>query len=302
MKVGVFVTVGHPGSDRAYLEAAGRAAERHGFDSLWVAEHVVLFDDYASRYPYAEDGRIPVRKDAGLLAPFTTLAFLAAVTERIRLGTGICLVPQRNPLYTAREAADIDWLSGGRLDLGVGVGWLAEEFQALGVPFERRGERCRSYLEVMKRLWCDDLSEYSDEFYTLPACRQYPKPLQKPHPPLHFGGESDAALRRVADVGQGWYGFNLDPAGLTERMGKLRQLLDARGRDLASVEISVSPYLRSFDPTMLEGYRAAGAQQVILPVFGRSRDEMLARMDKVAATVLEPARRLAAGGSAAASI
>jgi probable F420-dependent oxidoreductase len=299
MKIGVFVTVGHPGSDRAYLEAAGRAAEKHGFDSLWVAEHVVLFDDYASRYPYAEDGRIPVRKDAGLLAPFTTLAFLAAVTERIRLGTGICLVPQRNPLYTAREAADIDWLSGGRLDLGVGVGWLAEEFQALGVPFERRGERCRSYLEVMKRLWCDELSEYADEFYTLPACRQFPKPLQKPHPPLHFGGESDAALRRVADVGQGWYGFNLDPAGLTERLGKLRQLLDERGRDLASVEISVSPYSRSFDPAMLEGYHAAGAQQVILPVFGRSRDEMLARMDKLAATVLAPARKLGRSGTAA---
>jgi probable F420-dependent oxidoreductase len=292
MKVGVFVTVGHPGSDRAYLEAAGRAAEEHGFDSLWVAEHVVLFDEYASRYPYDEAGRIPVRGDAGLLGPFSTLSFLAAVTERIRLGTGICLVPQRNPLYTAREAADVDWLSGGRLDLGVGVGWLAEEFAALGVPFERRGARCRSYLEVMKRLWCDELSQYSDEFYTLPPCRQFPKPLQKPHPPLHFGGESDAALRRVADVGQGWYGFNLDPAGLTERMAKLGELCTTRGRDLAEIEISVSPYLRSFDPIMLDGYRAAGAQQVILPVFGRSRDEMLARMDKIAATVLGLARRM----------
>jgi probable F420-dependent oxidoreductase len=300
VKVGVFVTAGHPGSDRAYLEAAGRAAERHGFDSLWVAEHVVLFDDYASRYPYAEDGRIPVRRDAGLIAPFTALSFLAAVTDRIRLGTGICLVPQRNPLYTAREAADVDWLSGGRLDLGVGVGWLAEEFQALGVPFARRGERCRSYLEVMKRLWCDELSEYRDEFYTLPACRQFPKPIQEPHPPIHFGGESDAALRRVADLGQGWYGFNLDPPGLAERMSKLRALLAARGRDVGEIEISVSPYLRSFDPAMLEGYRDAGAQQVIMPVFGRSRDEMLARMDKVAETVLAPARRMAAAGGAAA--
>ena len=220
MKIGVFVTAGHPGSDRAYLEAAGRAAEALGFDSLWVAEHVVLFDEYASRYPYAEDGRIPVRRDAGLIAPFTALSFLAAITHKIRLGTGICLVPQRNPLYTAREAADVDWLSGGRLDLGVGVGWLAEEFQALGVPFERRGERCRSYLEVMKRLWCDDVSQYQDEFYTLPACRQFPKPLQKPHPPIHFGGESDVALRRVADIGQGWYGFNLDADGAHRAAGQ----------------------------------------------------------------------------------
>ena len=299
MKIGVFVTAGHPGSDRAYLEAAGRAAEALGFDSLWVAEHVVLFDEYASRYPYAEDGRIPVRRDAGLIAPFTALSFLAAITHKIRLGTGICLVPQRNPLYTAREAADVDWLSGGRLDLGVGVGWLAEEFQALGVPFERRGERCRSYLEVMKRLWCDDVSEYQDEFYTLPACRQFPKPLQKPHPPIHFGGESDAALRRVADIGQGWYGFNLDAAGLTERLAKLRQLLDARGRRLDEIEISVSPYLRSFEPSMIEAYHAAGAQQVILPVFGRSRDEMLERLDRVALTVLEPSRKLGAHGATA---
>jgi probable F420-dependent oxidoreductase len=300
MKVGVFVTAGHPGSDRAYLEAAGRAAEALGFDSLWVAEHVVLFDEYASRYPYAEDGRIPVRRDAGLIAPFTALSFLAAITNRIRLGTGICLVPQRNPLYTAREAADVDWLSGGRLDLGVGVGWLAEEFQALGVPFERRGERCRSYLEVMKRLWCDDVSQYQDEFYTLPACRQFPKPLQKPHPPIHFGGESDVALRRVADIGQGWYGFNLDAAGLGERLAKLRQLLEARGRRLDEIEISVSPYLRSFEPAMLEAYHAAGAHQVILPVFGRSRDEMLQRMDKLARTVLEPARKLPARRSGSA--
>jgi len=299
MKIGVFVTAGHPGSDRDYLEVAGRASEALGFHSLWVAEHVVLFDEYASRYPYAEDGRIPVRRDAGLIAPFTALSFLAGVTRKIRLGTGICLVPQRNPLYTAREAADVDWLSGGRLDLGVGVGWLAEEFSALGVPFDRRGQRCRSYLEVMKRLWCNDVSEYEDEFYTLPACRQFPKPLQKPFPPIHFGGESDAALKRVADIGQGWYGFNLDPDGLAERVGKLRQLLEARGRRLEEIEISVSPYLRTFESSMVEGYQAAGAQQVILPVFGRSRDEMLQRLDRVAQTVLEPSRKLGSTGATA---
>jgi probable F420-dependent oxidoreductase len=298
MKIGVFLPLGHPGSDRAYVAAAGRRAEELGFHSLWVAEHVVLFDDYASRYPYAEDGRIPVRKDAGLLAPFTSLAFLAAVTERIRLGTGICLVPQRNPLYTAREAADVDVLSDGRLDLGVGVGWLAEEFQALGVPFERRGDRCRSYLQVMKSLWCDELSEYSDEFYTLPACRQFPKPIQQPHPPIHFGGESDAALRRVADVGDGWYGFSLDPAGLEERMTHLRRLCVARGRSTSDIEISVSPYLRSFDPATLEAYQAAGAHQVILPVFGRTQDEILGRLDGLAKTVLDPARRLSSRAAA----
>jgi probable F420-dependent oxidoreductase len=297
VEIGLFTPLGNGNANGPLLRRLGAEAEARGFESIWVAEHVVMFDEYASQYPYAADGRFPGGGDTGLLEPLTALAYLAAVTDRIRLGTGICLVPQRNPLYTAREAADVDWLSGGRLDLGVGVGWLREEFEALGVPFERRGARCNSYLEVMRRLWCDDVSQYRDEFYTLPACRQFPKPIQKPHPPIHFGGESDAALRRVADLGQGWYGFNLDPAGLAERMTKLRELVAARGRSIDEIEISVSPYLRSFEPEMIEAYQQAGAQQVILPVFGRSRDEMLQRLDKVAQTVLEPSRQLEARGA-----
>ena len=127
---------------------------------------------------------LPVRRRAGASRcrakpacsiPFSALSFLAAVTRTIRLGTGICLVPQRNPVYTAKEVAAVDWLSNGRFDFGVGVGWLAEEFQALGVPFERRAARCRAYLEVMRRCWCDPISQYEGEFYSLPACRHYPE-------------------------------------------------------------------------------------------------------------------------------
>ena len=189
MKLGVFCPLSSPAADAAYVRSFGENAERLGFDSLWVAEHVVLFDDYASKYPYSPDGRIPARPTSGVLEPLTSLSYLAAVTKRIRLGTGILLVPQRNPVYTAKEAANVDWLSGGRLDLGVGVGWLAEEFRAAGVPWARRGERTRSYIEVMRRLWCDELSEYKDEFYELPACRQFPKPVQK-------AGSADPLRRR----------------------------------------------------------------------------------------------------------
>lgn len=286
MKIGLFVPLVHPVSERSWVESMGRNAEALGFESIWVAEHVVLFDDYDSRYPYAEDGRIPVRGDGGILGPFTSLSFLAAITERIRLGTGICLVPQRNPVYTAREAADVDWLSGGRLELGIGVGWLAEEFAALGVPFERRGARCRSYLEVMKRLWCDDISAYADEFYTLPACRQYPKPLQDPHPPLHFGGESEPALRRVADLGQGWYGFNLDPGQLAERVDRLRSLLADRGRSLDEVEVSVSPYRMECDAALLEAYGEAGADRVIVNAFVPRTEDIRGRLEEMAASLL----------------
>ncbi len=292
MKLGLFVPFATPAADAAFVRAAGSAADEAGFDSLWVAEHVVLFDEYASKYPYSADGRIPAGGTSGILEPFGALSYLAACTSRIRLGTGICLVPQRNPVYTAKEAANVDWLSAGRLDLGVGVGWLAEEFRAVAVPFERRGERCVSYLEVMKRLWCDDVSEYKDEFYELPACRQYPKPVQKPHPPIHFGGESDAALRRVAQIGQGWYGFNVEPEQLAERLRALDGFLAAQGRKRADVRITVSPYLREMNPKKLEAYRRAGADQVILFAFARNADGARATLAKLAEEYLPAARKL----------
>ena len=292
MKLGVFLPFATPLADGAFLRAVGESAEAAGFDSLWVAEHVVLFDEYASRYPYSADGRIPAGGKSGILEPFGALTYLAACTSRIRLGTGICLVPQRNPVYTAKEAASVDWLSGGRLDLGVGVGWLEEEFRAVGVPFARRGERTVSYLEVMKRLWCDDVSEYKDEFYELPACRQYPKPVQQPHPPIHFGGESDAALRRVAQIGQGWYGFNLEPDQLAERLRALDRFLAARGRSRAEVLITVSPYLREMTPKKLEAYHAAGAQQLILFAFARDAAGARATLAKLGEQYLPVARTL----------
>jgi probable F420-dependent oxidoreductase len=292
MKLGVFTPFATPLADGAFLRTVGETAEGLGFDSLWVAEHVVLFDDYASKYPYSPDGKIPAGGKSGILEPFGALAYLAACTKKIRLGTGICLVPQRNPVYTAKEAANVDWLSGGRLDLGVGVGWLAEEFAAVNVPFERRGERTVSYLEVMKRLWCDDVSQYKDEFYELPACRQYPKPVQAPHPPILFGGESDAALRRVAQIGQGWYGFNLEPDEVAARLRKLDGFLAARGRSRADVQIHISPYLRQMTPQKLEAFFRAGVQQVILIALGRDVAAVRSTLEKLAADYLPIARKL----------
>ena len=292
MKLGLFVPLGPPVATPAFVATLGREAEALGFDSLWLAEHVVLFDDHASRYPYASDGRFPASGEAGFLDPFGAIGFLAAVTSRIRLGTGICLVPQRNPVYVAKEVATVDWLSGGRFDFGVGVGWLAEEFGALNVPFAGRGPRCRSYLEVCRRLWCDAVSSYHDRFHDLPACRAYPKPVQRPHPPIHFGGESDAALARVADLGQGWYGFDLDPKHFAERVRRLDELLAKRGATRADRVVSVSPYLRSTTPQDLEAYAEAGADQVILTAFARDPDALRARLAILAATLLEAAHAL----------
>jgi probable F420-dependent oxidoreductase len=286
MKFGIFAPLANPFATSDYLEALGSAAEERGFDSIWVAEHVVLFDEYASQYPYAADGRIPVAPGSGILDPFGVLSYLAAVTTKIRLGTGICLVPQRNPVYTAKEVATVDWLSGGRFDLGIGVGWLAEEFEALGVPFERRGSRCRAYIDVMKTLWSDPVSQYSGEFYELVPTRQYPKPVQQPHPPIHFGGESDAALRRVADLGQGWYGFGLQPELLQERIGRLEQLLERRDRRREDIEISICPYMTPASTELIEGYVAAGVDRVILLAAAPNAEALVSILDNLANNIV----------------
>ena len=260
------------------IAATGRMAEERGIHSIWMPEHVLFFREYASRYPYSADGRIPGRPD-GLLEPFTALAYLAAHTTQIRLGTGICLVPQRNPVYTARQVADVDFLSGGRVDFGVGIGWLREEFEALQVPWERRAARTREYLEVMKRLWCDELPSFAGEFYSLPECICGPRPVQSPHPPIFFGGESEPALRRVAEIGQGWFGFDLAPEDLSAPLKKLDELLAAAGRSRDDVRIYVSPYLRPAEPDTLRAYGDLGVEQVILPFFARSAEEAARALD-----------------------
>jgi probable F420-dependent oxidoreductase len=286
MKIGIFAPLGNPFATPDYVRTLGPAAEERGFHSIWVAEHVVLFDHYASRYPYAPDGRIPVPSESGIIDPFIALSFLAAGTRRIRLGTGICLVPQRNPVYTAKEVASIDYLSDGRVDFGVGIGWLKEEFDALGVPFEKRAARTRDYLKMMQRLWGDPISQYEGEFHSLSPCRQYPKPVQHPHPPIHFGGESDAALKRVADLGQGWFGFGIDPDATHERLARLDRLLDERGRRRADLLVSISPYMTPTDLDLVKRYRDAGVDQVIVLVLGTSRDDLLRSLDGLAPAIV----------------
>ena len=294
MEIGLFAPLGNGNATAEVLRTLGREAEARGFESIWVAEHVVLFDDYASQYPYSPDGRFPGGADTGLLEPLTALTYLAAVTDRIRLGTGICLVPQRNPVYTAKQVVDLDVLSGGRVDFGVGIGWLAEEFEALGVPFERRGARCDEYLAVMRALWCDEVSEHHGELYDLPACKMYPKPVQLPHPPIHVGGESDAALRRVARHGQGWYTFNRTPEDLDAPLARLDELLAAEGRARTAgreaVQLTVCPYLQPLGDGALEGYAERGVDRLVLLCLAFDVDMLKSQLDHLATTVLEPLR------------
>ena len=285
MSLDLWVPTASPFTTPEVLAVVGRQAEERGIGTIWVGEHVVLFDEYASQYPYASDGRIPAMPDTGLLEPLTTLSFLAAHTTTVRLGTAMVLLPQRNPVYTAKEVATLDWLSNGRVDFGIGVGWLREEFDAVNVSWPNRGKRTDEYLEVLRTLWCDERSEYEGEFYSLNRCSMFPKPLQDPHPPIHIGGESDAALARTARSGQGWHTFNRTPDQLAEPLATLDRLLADEGRSRSELTITVCPYFEPLDADLAEQYVEAGADSVaalLLPLDGASVEAALDALQPVA--------------------
>jgi probable F420-dependent oxidoreductase len=272
------------------LDAVAQGAQERGIGTIWVGEHVVLFPEYASSYPYAEDGRIPAPPGSGLLEPLVTLTYLAARTSTVRLGTAMLLLPQRNPVYVAKEVATLDWLSGGRVDLGVGVGWLKEEFEALNVPWERRGQRTDEYLEVLHTLWVDDTSSFHGETYRLDPCEMFPKPLQQPVP-VHIGGETPAALRRVARGAQGWHTFNRTPEELATGLAELDGHLEAAGRSRADLRITVCPYFKPLTPEGVEQYAEAGADAVAALFFAFTLDDVAKAFDDLDAC-RETARRV----------
>jgi probable F420-dependent oxidoreductase len=291
MKIGLFTPLPASGSSPELAIELARVAEECGFASLWAPEHAVLFDDYTPGYPYSEDGRMPGGASANVLDPFPVLSFFAAHTRRIRIGTGVMILPQRNPIYAAKEIATLDVLSGGRLDVGIGVGWLAEEMRALGQPWERRGARTDSYVSVMKALWCDDPSAYEDAFYTLPECRFGPKPVQKPHPPLVFGGESRAALRRIAELGQGWNAAMKTPGQMRTLLAELDALLAQNGRTREELEITVMPG-PDLTPDDLEAYHDAGVDQVVARGVAPSAEDVRSVLEPMAEALVVPASAL----------
>ncbi|WP_426570895.1 LLM class F420-dependent oxidoreductase [Aquihabitans sp. McL0605] len=292
MDVGVFVPLGNGNASPEVLRAVGRNVEDRGFESIWVPEHVVLFDEYESEYPFSPDGKFPGGGDTGMLEPLTALTYLAAVTDRVRLGTGICLVPQRNAVYTAKQVTDLDNLSNGRVDFGIGVGWLREEFEAIGVPFEKRGQRTDEHLAIMKALWTEEVSSYQGELASLSACRMYPKPVQTPHPPIHVGGISDVAMRRAARLGQGWFSWNQLPDEVTTSLARLDELLAGEGRSRRELVITASPYFNPTTPALMEQYAAAGVDRLVVLCLAFDVDMLNEQLDALVTDVLEPANAL----------
>ena len=259
MKTGLLAQLSLPTATPDFVGTLARGAEERGIHRIWLPDaHLVRFDHYSSPYPYSTDSGRKMVYELDEPDPFQALAFVSAVTNTVRLGTSICVVPQRNPVYTAKLVTSLDHLSQGRFDFGVGIGWNREEFAAAGVPWKQRAERCRQYLEVMTTLWADSTSSYDGEFYTLPPCFQNPKPIQAPHPPIYFGGESDAALRRVADMGQGWLPFDIGQGELAERVTALHALLADRGRSLSGDRDCCVPFLARCESLSARGICRGG--------------------------------------------
>jgi len=295
MKIGFFA-IGIGSLARPDLISATAVhAERLGFSTVWAPEHIVFLNRFSSRYPYSRGQNLPISLDIPLLNPFLALSYAAASTKRIRLATGICIAPEYHPLLLGKLAASLDYLSGGRFALGIGVGWLEEEFKALGIPWERRSKRTREYVEAMRRLWGHDPSEYKGEFVQFEGARSYPKPINGARLPILVGGQTEAALKRAAAYGDGWCGFNLTAEETAEKINRLRVLLKANNRKTDGFEFSMSP-LASSTPTDLKSYRDAGVDELYLtPVFQRpfnSEAEVSKLLEEIARSWIEPASRL----------
>ncbi len=262
MQVGLHALGIGTGARPEIIRAVATAAETGGFATLWSGEHVVLVDQPGSVYPYSADGRIAIPADADWLDPLLGLSFAAAVTRRIGLATGVLLLPEHNPVLTAKQAATLDVLSGGRLTLGVGIGWSAEEFAALGVPFPRRAERTTEYVAAMRTLWSQDVASFSGEFTSFEAVRVNPKPAGRRLIPVVAGGNSDQALRRVAAFADGWYGFNLTAEAAAERIAALAEYCRQQDRDLGELTVAVA--LTDASPGLLPKLAAVGVTELVV--------------------------------------
>ena len=236
MDIGIILLFdGQPGNQLQDCATAAKDLEDMGFSSLWLPDHVVLFERYDAEYPFSSDGQPPFVRRQGWYDPLFGLMAAASTTSRIRLGTNILILTERNPILLAKEVVAVDHFSKGRVDLGLGIGWSKQEFAALGIPFERRGQRADEYIEAMTRLWADELATYEGEFVSFRDAVALPKPIQRPRPPIILGGQSRGALRRVAGYADGWINMQLPIGEIPLVMKQLDAECEAIGRDPASL-------------------------------------------------------------------
>ena len=277
MRIGLFYFPTDYGID---IRELARAAEDRGFDSLLLPEHTHI--PVSRRTPYPGGGELP-KAYSHTHDPFVALSFAAAVTKRILLGTGICLIPQRDPIVTAKCVASLDQLSGGRFIFGIGGGWNVDEMENHGAHYETRFNLLRERILAMKALWTQEEAAFHGQMVNFDPVWLYPKPTQRPHPPILLGGWTDHTLKRVVEFCDGWLPIatpNFDPK---KAVARLRQAASAAGRDLSTLSISV--FGAPADKTTLAQYRDAGIERVFLAVPDLTRDEIITALDKNASLV-----------------
>jgi probable F420-dependent oxidoreductase len=278
MKLGYFGIGSGPCADPGAAIRAARAAEAAGFESVWTGEHVVL--------PSPQVPPSPAPPHFPMLHPSVVLAFVAAATETLRLGTGIVILPQRNPLVLAKELASVDVLSGGRLIFGLGVGYLKPEFDALGVSFRDKGARTDEYIDAIRTLWTEPAPSFKGRFVSFEGIDAQPRPVQQPHPPIVVGGMSEGALARAVARGNGWYGFALDLDRTARCLEGLReaQKRSERPAELGPLEISVTPIV-PLDRDSVKRFEDLGVDRLIPLSMARSGDEVVEFIERTAEAV-----------------
>jgi probable F420-dependent oxidoreductase len=269
-------------SDPAWMAAFARHADEAGFESLLAVEHVAVPVGYESRYPYSDTGRMPLPDDCELPDPLDLLAWIAAQTTRLRLGTGILVLPEHHPVQLAKRCATIDRLSGGRLFLGVGVGWMREELEAVGIDPDERGSRTDEAIDALRVLWREDEVSFAGQHFSFGPLRSHPKPLQ-PSIPILVGGHSRAAARRAGERGDGYFPLGLSGHALDERWREVQGFALAAGRDPASVRLTMGGLLG--DDDAVTDAIGRGAERVVLSSRTDDLDDLRALMDAAVARV-----------------
>lgn len=268
-----------------HAKAVAIAAEQAGFESLWAIEHIVVPQGYETQYPYSDSGRMPIGEDASLPEPLTWLAYVAAVTERIRLCTGVLVLPQRNPLLLAKAVASLDFLSGGRVTLGIGAGWLKEEFDALGFPFEGRGKRLDETIEILRRLWREPAASFEGEHFSFGPVICRPQPPSG-SVPIVIGGHSEIAAKRAGRVGDGFYPGKGNIFGLYQLA---RETAETAGRDPDAIELTSGVGDHQLqDLSFFRRLAEKGVSRVLIPAIPSDPRGTLERIEQMSESIVQP--------------
>jgi probable F420-dependent oxidoreductase len=285
MKFGLMFVNSGPFANPDTFDALVRTADEVGFESLWTVEHVVVPLGYESEYPYSPTGKMPGDETAVIPDPILPLAYAAAVTKQIRLGTGIMILPQRHPAYVAKEFATLDVLSRGRALAGVGIGWLREEFDSLGIPFGERAPRTEEAVQAIRSLWADGAQPFEGRFYRWPAVESNPKPVQKPGVPIIVGGHVEGAARRAARVGDGFFPARGDFQTLPPLLDAMRDECGKTGRDPEEIEITTGA--GPLDLDTVRRYEDLGVSRLVMPPPAFDVDGLKAALPKLAETLIQ---------------